>query len=120
MKLAIAGTRDFRLSPEFIRDTLSVFNLRHDVKEVVSGGASGVDWAGEEYSIEYLDKPAKVFAADWTMGVGAGPERNADIADYADALLIIWDGSSPGSASMKTEMLSLKKPIYEILVKAPK
>ena len=120
MKLVIAGTREFRLSPEFIRDALNVLSLRHEVTEIVSGGASGVDWAGEEYSIDYLDKPAKVFAADWTTGVSAGPERNAEMADYADALLIIWNGQSDGSASMKKEMLSLKKPIYEILIKEPK
>lgn len=120
MKLIIAGTRTMRLSSQYIYDTLEVIGIRQEVKEIISGGCSGVDWAGEEYSIEYLDKPATVFGADWSVGLKAGPERNKEMAERGDALLLIWDGRSPGSASIKTEVLSLKKPIYEILIKTPK
>lgn len=117
MKLIIAGGRDIHIQPEFIDSYLASIGLKADVEEIVSGGAEGVDWAGEEYSIEYLNKEAKVFQADWSKGHIAGPERNAKMAEYAGALLLIWSGRSPGSANMKKQMLSLKKPIYEIIIK---
>ncbi len=117
MKLVIAGSRHLRIDPEFIDISLRSFNIRDQIEEVISGGAEGIDWAGEEFSIDFLDKEAKVFQAEWINGVQAGHARNKKMADYGDALLIIWDGRSSGSADMKTEMLKLRKPIYEIILK---
>ncbi len=60
----------------------------------------------------------KEFPPDWEKhGKAAGPIRNKEMAEYADALLLIWDGKSRGSASMKKEMEKLEKPIYEVILK---
>lgn len=118
MKLIIAGSRNLKLEPGFIEGLLKTFNILDSVKEVVSGGADGVDWHGEEFSIDFLCKDAKMFPADWTQGPIAGPMRNKRMAEYADALLLIWSGASPGSSSMKAEMLKLKKPIYEVIIRS--
>jgi hypothetical protein len=119
MKLLIAGSRHIILEPDYIELTLSTFGIIHDVEEIVSGGNGGVDWAGEEFCLEYLNDEATVFPADWTQGHLAGPARNKKMAEYADAMLIIWDGKSPGSANMKSQMLAAKKPIYEVVLKGP-
>ena len=119
MKLMIAGSRNLRIEPAFIDLTLRFHGIQDEVEEVVSGGAEGVDWAGEEYSIDYLDQEARVVQADWLQGHSAGPARNKKMAEYADCLLLIWDGKSPGSANMKSEMLKVKKPVYEVIMKAP-
>jgi hypothetical protein len=38
---------------------------------------------------------------DWeSFGKAAGPIRNEEMADNAEALLAIWDGSSRGTISM--------------------
>ena len=59
----------------------------------------------------------KTFLPDWkTKGRAAGPIRNKEMAIYADILLLIWDGKSRGSKSMKDEMLKLQKPIYEVII----
>lgn len=116
MRLIIAGGRNLRLNSSFIESALVNFCIKDDVKEIISGGAEGVDWAGEEYSIDFLDKEATVLPADW-LHLGAGHERNKKMAEFGDALLIIWDGKTAGSANMKTEMLRLKKPIYEIVLR---
>ena len=47
-------------------------------------------------------------------GKAAGHVRNKKMAEYGDALLLIWDGKSKGSANMKKEMQKLNKPIYEV------
>jgi hypothetical protein len=39
------------------------------------------------------------------------------MAEEGDALLLIWDGESKGSANMKKEMLFKKKPIYEVILR---
>jgi hypothetical protein len=39
------------------------------------------------------------------------------MAEYADALLLIWDGESKGSLNMKQRMIGLKKPVYEVVLK---
>jgi superfamily I DNA/RNA helicase/O-acetyl-ADP-ribose deacetylase (regulator of RNase III) len=71
-----------------------------DIKEVVAGGAKGVDtlarlWA-ERHGIAY-----KEFPAQWgTYGKSAGYQRNEEMANYADALIALWDEKSPGTKHM--------------------
>lgn len=97
MKLIIAGSRDFT------DVTAAVFhfcNLDFKVTEIVSGGARGADRCGEEVAKVY-GVPIKQFIPDWNgLGKRAGFVRNADMADYADAALIFWDGQSKGSKHM--------------------
>ncbi len=94
-----------------------VYAHRIPITEIVSGDAHGVDTSGENYA-DAADLPVKFFYPDWdTHGKAAGPIRNRRMAEYADALLLIWDGKSKGSASMKAEMTKLNKPIYEVIMK---
>jgi hypothetical protein len=122
MKLIIAGSRTItKLSSYWVRDTLNQLGIDHEnadvITEVVSGTAGGVDTIGEKFAKKYLI-PIKQFPADWdNKGRGAGHIRNAEMGKYADALLLIWDGQSKGSASMKAIMEKLKKPVYEVIIK---
>ncbi len=119
MKLIIAGSRDVpaRLCETFILDAFYgrvPVAVRDSITEVVHGGCRGIDQEAGRLFKEY---GVKVFPADWTThGRAAGPIRNRQMAEYADALLLIWDGKSRGSANMKKEMGSLGKPVYEYVV----
>ena len=121
MKMIIAGSRTIEehiAYGECVKWRIE--NRDKEVTEVVSGTAKGVDRAGEEYA-EYYDIPVKRFYPDWDQhGRAAGPIRNRQMAEYADCLLLIWDGSSRGSLSMKHEMERLGKPVYEVIVKPVK
>lgn len=133
MKLIIAGSRTLYYSPDQMDFFLNILQIhRSMITEVVSGGATGVDASGEgwldfnkeKYSNPTHPWPTKkrfpVTKEDWeTKGRAAGPIRNAQMADYADALLLIWDGESKGSASMKREMEKRGKKVYEVVVKTP-
>ena len=120
MKLIIAGSRTLEVSPYFIRDV--IVNLTHvtdmrELYEIISGKAKGIDSCGEQFS-ETTQLPLKEFPADWdTHGKAAGHIRNKQMADYADALLLIWDGESRGSKNMKETMLKLGKPVYEVILR---
>lgn len=115
MKLIIAGSRSITLEPEEINQILA----DHSVwpTEVVSGTAAGVDRSGEKFAHAY-GVPVAEFPADWNgLGKKAGHIRNNQMAAYGDALLLIWDGQSPGSKGMKRDMVKWDKPVYEIIMK---
>lgn len=121
MKLIIAGGRDIELSHHTIEDLYNILfpidKFKEYPLEVVSGGCSGIDKVGEEWA-KLIKAEITVFAADWdTHGKAAGPIRNRQMAEYADALLLIWDGKSRGSGNMKKEMQKLGKTVHEVIIK---
>lgn len=71
-----------------------------EITEVVSGGANGIDTCGELWATSNRI-PWKRFPANWAVyGKSAGPVRNTQMADYAQALLAVWDGKSRGTNHM--------------------
>lgn len=115
MKTIVAGTR-----------TLTLFNLDElvtaidlsgfKITEVVSGGAQGGDFLGEQYAL-HRELPVRKFEARWDdltapgavvrrnrrgeqYNVRAGFDRNLLMAQYAEALIALWDGKSTGTADM--------------------
>jgi hypothetical protein len=115
MKLIIAGSRTIQVSPQEIFELITHYKLHPT--EIVSGTAGGVDRCGENFALNsYL--PLKRFPAQWDLfGKSAGYKRNQEMANYADALLLIWDGQSKGSSHMKKIMEDLGKPVYEAIIK---
>lgn len=116
MKLIIAGSRTLTVYADFIGGAIRSFKMPA-VYEIVSGKALGIDLSGERYANKW-NIPIKEFSADWKLyGKAAGPIRNREMAEYADALLLIWDGKSKGSKNMKETMINLNKSVYEVILK---
>lgn len=118
MKVIIAGSRD-------IEDYNVLLNLiercEWDITEVVSGCAYGADALGERWAKEN-NIPIQPFNAEWNKYYVPGKKnpagfiRNKEMAKYADAAIILWDGRSSGSKNMIDEMRIARKPyIIEIL-----
>lgn len=109
MRVVIAGSRsinDFDLIKE------AVERSGFDITEVVSGTARGADRLGEHWA-RTNNVPIKMMPADWDKnGKAAGYIRNREMAEYADAAIIIWDGESRGSKNMIDEMVKKNKPHY--------
>ncbi len=96
MKTIIAGSRSLH---DYDAVCKAIENSLFDITEVVSGTANGVDRMGEIWASEN-GIPVKRFPADWNRhGKAAGPIRNQQMGDYAEALIAITTGS-PGTRNM--------------------
>ena len=94
MKTIIAGSRD-EVTLDQVRRAFKT--CPWVVTEVVSGGARGADKFGEMVAAQY-NIPVKQFIPDWDgMGKSAGYKRNTQMVEYAEALILIWNGVSRGS-----------------------
>lgn len=109
MRVIIAGSRGIE-NPWTVEQA-----IRHSgfqITEVVSGGAKGVDRIGESWAA-FTNVPCTQFIPDWKkLGKSAGFIRNLAMAEYADALIAVWDGESPGTKHMIEIMQKKDKPIY--------
>ena len=125
MKVIIAGSRSIT-NPKYIQEAISAAyaQMNIEITEVVSGTALGVDRIGEEWAKRHYI-PIKPFPAKWNIKVGdkvikdktAGFKRNFQMAQYGDALIAVWDGSSNGTANMINTMKDLGKPVFVYKVK---
>lgn len=114
MKVIIAGSSKANIPFALVR--VAVARSQFEITEVVSGKAPGVDRMGERWAHE-RDLPIQPFPARWRESDGsfdrsAGMIRNGVMAKYADALVAVWDGRSPGTRNMIERMQSYGKPIY--------
>ena len=99
MKVIIAGSRTINNISVLI-DALERCPFTKEISEVVSGKAAGADRLGEMYAKDFKKELAE-FPADWaTHGKKAGILRNIQMAEYADALIALWDGKSSGTSHM--------------------
>lgn len=68
--------------------------------EIVSGTAKGADSLGEKFA-NNMGYKIKTFPPAWEeFGKAAGYIRNKEMAEYADALIVFWDGESKGTKHM--------------------
>lgn len=109
-RLIICGSRsitDMRVLAEAMR----VANIAvSEIDEIVSGGARGADSLGEEFARQ-TGKGLRLFPAKWEQyGKSAGYLRNAQMAEYADECLALWDGASRGTRHMICLMVRANKP----------
>lgn len=127
-KLIVAGSRNFN---DFLllRKKLDALLINKKDIEIVSGKCPprfkyindkkvkirGADRLGEIYSRINKYK-LKRFAPDWSKGLKAGTIRNAEMAEYGNGLVLFWQKTSKGSASMlkeaKKRNLVIKEVIY--------
>lgn len=130
MKVIIAGSRTARNYSML----LSAIELSgFEITEVVSGKEpKGADALGEKWA-RSNNIPVKEFPAYWDdlsfpdaiikvnrygkeYDARAGKRRNFWMAEYADALIALWNGKSPGTRNMieHAERRRLQKYVYRI------
>lgn len=92
MKIAIVGSRSVTIS--------DIGKYLSGCDEIVSGGAKGVDSCAAEYAKKNGLKLTEFLPQYELYGRAAPIIRNKQIVDYADKLVIFWDGESKGTRSV--------------------
>lgn len=111
--MLIAGSRD--ITDYKFWKPLFVSVLHHnEITTIVGGGARGVDamakMLAEDTGLPYLE-----FPAEWNkLGKKAGFVRNIDLVNACDFAVIIWDGSSKGTAHTMKLLDDSNKPYLRI------
>ena len=109
MKIAIVGSRSIMI------DNLG--DYIDNVTEIVSGGANGVDKCAANYARARGIKLTEFFPEYDKYGKAAPIVRNKKIVDYADKVIVFWDGKSGGSLSVIKYAEKIGKPCRIVLCK---
>ena len=92
MKIAVIGSRSIT--------SICLDNRIPENAEIISGGAVGVDSCAAEYA-RAKGLKFTVFYPQYSLYKRAAPiVRNKQIVDYADKILVFWDGKSRGTLSV--------------------
>jgi len=111
MRLIIAGSRKLKCDDPISLITECLGYVQWTPTWIVSGKCYGPDTWGELWA-ENHGIPVKEFPADWTKygPYQAGHIRNEEMALFADAALVLWNGVSGGSKNMIQHMRRYEKP----------
>ncbi len=113
MRLIIAGSREIN-NPSLIELFMLDFRKAQGPFELFCGMARGVDMTAYRIA-ERWDIPIHEYPAKWDdFGKAAGYLRNTEMAENADALLLVWDGYSKGSKHMLN--IAIKKRVPMIVI----
>ena len=110
MKIAIVGSRN--ITNLELREYIP-----EDVDEIVSGGATGVDSCAAKYAINNGIKLTEFYPQYDLYGRAAPIVRNKKIVEYADKIIIFWDGNSKGTLSVIKYAEKIGKSFNVILCK---
>ena len=109
MRIAIVGSRSIMI------DNLG--DYIENVTEIVSGGANGVDKCAANYAKDRRIKLTEFLPEYDKYGKAAPIVRNKRIVDYADKVIVFWDGKSKGSLSVIKYAEKIGKPCKIVLCK---
>lgn len=108
-KVICAGPRDYY---DYDMVVKAIEESKFAITELVSGTAQGVDSLGERWAREHL-VPIKQYVPNWNKhGKAAGPIRNKEMAEYADALIAVVPYFSKGTANMIKQANELGLKIF--------
>ena len=112
MKLAIIGSRE-------IYDIELESFVPEQVSEIVSGGAKGIDTLVREFAKRKSLKITEFLPKYNIYGKAAPLKRNEEIAKYADAAIVFWNGKSKGTQHTINLFKKLEKAVTVYIVNNP-
>lgn len=107
MKVGIVGSRGV------VAQGLERFVFWGD--EIVSGGAKGVDQCAADYARAHGLKLTEFLPQYERYGRAAPLIRNREIVEYADKLVVFWDGHSKGTHFVIQYAARIGKPCEVVL-----
>lgn len=121
LKLGIVGSRtitDYGILYNYGIGSLMMVNFHpHDISDIISGGAIGVDKLAEKYA-KHIGIEPEIHKPDYKrFPPNIAPlMRNHVIARKCDAALVLWDGFSGGTWNTMRKLKELDKPFILVNV----
>ena len=110
MKIAVVGSRK-------LTNVAVDKYIPKEADEIVSGAAVGVDSFAAEYALKKGLSLTEFLPEYKRYGRAAPIVRNKQIVDYADKVIVFWDGSSKGTLSVIKYAEKIGKPIEVVFCK---
>ncbi len=104
MKVAVVGSRS-------LTNIALDGYIPKEADEIVSGGAVGVDSCAAEYAKKKGLKLTEFLPQYEHYGRAAPIVRNKRIVEYADKIIVFWNGRSKGTRSVIEYANKIGKPI---------
>ena len=114
--VVVFGSRDLR-NRSHVYESLD--KRKTLIGEIVTGMALNWLWykdpeigGPDRYAYDWAvlnNVPVRGYPADWKAGIGAGFKRNEEMADYAQAGIMFWDGRSTGTRDMMKQLVKRNK-----------
>ena len=113
MRIAIIGSRSITMEAyPFIQSYIP-----RGASEIVSGGAEGADQLAEAYARQ-KHLPLKLFLPDYARFRKSAPlQRNIEIVRYSDYVLVLWDGTSRGTAHVINACVQEYTPQHVLIIR---
>ena len=109
MRTIIAGSRTIK-DYDIVKEAIEKSGFQ--ITTLISGTAPGVDQLGEKWANEN-GVSIEIHPADWDKwGRAAGPIRNKEMADCAEACIIVWDKVSKGTKNMMMQAIKNGLKLY--------
>ena len=114
MNVIIAGTRTIN-NYSYLEQAIE--ESKFEITKVLCGGCRGVDELGRQWAIRN-QKPYDLYLAKWEEeGRKAGVLRNQRMVEHADALIVIWNEISKGTADVIIRAERKGIPVYKFIIK---
>jgi predicted Rossmann fold nucleotide-binding protein DprA/Smf involved in DNA uptake len=115
LNVLIAGSRTIRDADALLEETVVKFITKHgSIKSILSGGARGIDTSAERYARVH-GIPCVLYPPNWNRYGNSAPlVRNLTMVNAADAVIVIWDGISRGSANTLDIARQAGKAVMEV------
>lgn len=109
MRTIVAGSRTIK---DYSIVKQAIENSGFDVTTLISGTADGVDKLAEQWAVEN-NVTIEQHTEDWNKwGRAAGPVKNQEMADCAEACIIVWDKVSKGTKNMMMQAIKNGLKLY--------
>ena len=112
MRLAVIGSRNLMV------DDLEPY-LPAGVTEIVSGGAKGIDACAKRYALQKGLKLTEFLPQYHKYGKAAPLLRNLEIIQYADQVVVFWDGRSRGTKYVIDHCAKFRKQLQVFIDPSP-
>lgn len=109
MRTIIAGSRTIK-DYDVVKEAIEKSGF--DITTLISGTADGVDQLGEKWAKDN-NIPIELHPADWDKwGRSAGTIRNQEMAECAEACILVWDRQSKGTKNMLINAINNHLKLY--------